>query len=221
MNIDQETLELSQKIWDYHHIHHPLQKADCIMALGSHDTRVAERAAELYLAGYAPLIIFSGGLGRLTDHLWTEPEADKFARIAVEMGVPESHILKENRSTNTGENIALSYQLLKNNSIEVKKLILVQKPYMERRTYATFMKQWPGPEMEINVTSPQISFADYPNAEISQEEVINIMMGDLQRIKTYPQKGYQIYQEIPEEIWEAFKRLKQKGYISHLMPESS
>lgn len=190
------------------------------MALGSHDTRVAERAAELYLEGYAPLIVFSGGLGRLTDTLWTEAEADKFARIAVEMGVPENRILTENRSTNTGENIALSYQLLKKNAVEVKKLILVQKPYMERRTYATFMKQWPGPEIKISVTSPQISFADYPNAEISQQEVINIMIGDLQRIKIYPKKGFQIYQEIPEDIWDAFNRLKQKGYTDHLMPES-
>lgn len=191
------------------------------MALGSHDTRVAERAAQLFLDGFAPLIVFSGGLGRLTDELWTEPEAEKFAKVAIDMGVPENRILKESRSTNTGENIALSYQLLKKNAVEVKKMILVQKPYMERRTYATFKKQWPGPEIDISVTSPQISFADYPNAEISQQEVINIMMGDLQRINIYPEKGFQIYQEIPEEVWAAFNRLKEKGFVEHLMPENT
>lgn len=40
---------LSQAIWDYHHLDHSLKKADCIFVLGSHDTRVAEYAASLFL----------------------------------------------------------------------------------------------------------------------------------------------------------------------------
>lgn len=218
MLLDSETLHLSQLIWDYHHVNHQLAPADCILVLGSHDTRVAERGAELFLQGYAPLLVFSGGLGRLTDGMWDEPEADKFARIARDMGVPADKILTENRSTNTGENIALTYALLRKNNIAVKRMILVQKPYMERRAYATFMKQWPGEAVDIMVTSPQISFADYPNHEISQEEVINIMLGDLQRIQIYPPKGYQIHQHIPDAVWNAFEQLTQKGFTSHLMP---
>jgi hypothetical protein len=35
------------------------------------------------------------GLGRLTEDLWTETEADLFARIAVEKGVPQEAILIE------------------------------------------------------------------------------------------------------------------------------
>ncbi|KAA5546693.1 YdcF family protein [Adhaeribacter rhizoryzae] len=218
MFLDSETLRLSQLIWDYHHVNHLLAPADCILVLGSHDTRVAERGAELFLQGYAPLLIFSGGLGRLTDGLWNEPEADKFAQIARDMGVPADKILIENRSTNTGENIALTYALLQKNNIKIKRMILVQKPYMERRAYATFMKQWPGEPVAIMVTSPQISFTDYPNHEISQEEVINIMLGDLQRIRTYPPKGFQIHQDIPDAVWNAFEQLTQKGFTSHLMP---
>jgi uncharacterized SAM-binding protein YcdF (DUF218 family) len=219
MHIDQDSRQAAKIIWDYHHMNHTLEKADCIMALGSHDTRVAKRAAELYLKGYAPYIVFSGGLGRLTEGLWTLPEADTFARIAIEMGVPADHILVENRSTNTGENIALSYQLLEKHHIQVHKLILVQKPYMERRTYATFCKQWPGNAVEIMVTSPQISFEAYPTKEISLEHVVHIMIGDLQRIHLYPQKGFQIYQEIPPQVWEAYEHLIAKGFTHHLMAE--
>jgi uncharacterized SAM-binding protein YcdF (DUF218 family) len=178
---------------------------------------VAERGAELFLAGYAPLILFSGGLGRLTEGYWIEPEADKFASIAREMGVPADKILIENRSTNTGENIALAYQLLLKNDIEINSLILVQKPYMERRAYATFKKQWPGREVKIMVTSPQINFLNYPNSEITQEDLITIMMGDLQRMKIYFEKGFQIYQEVPPEVWEAYEKLKQKGFVNHLI----
>lgn len=220
MVLDPETLALSHLIWDYHHMHYQLEPADAILVLGSHDTRVAVRAAELWLEGYAPLLVFSGGLGRLTEGNWTEPEADKFARIAMDMGVPESQILIENRSTNTGENISLSYKLLQQRGVNLQKLILVQKPYMERRTYATFMKQWPGPKVEIMVTSPQISFEDYPNEEVSREQVIHIMLGDLQRIRVYAEKGFQVPQEIPGRVWEAFEKLKQKGFTSHLLEEA-
>ncbi|PSR53816.1 hypothetical protein AHMF7605_09930 [Adhaeribacter arboris] len=214
-----ETMALAQRIWDYHHVNHSLQPADCIMVLGSHDLRVAERGAELWLQGYAPWLLFAGGLGRLTLGLWQETEAEKFAKVARQMGVPEEKILVESRSTNTGENVALSYQLLQQRQIKVDRFILVQKPYMERRTLATFEKQWPGPKTEILVTSPQINFTDYPNQDVSMEEVISIMLGDLQRIKIYPEKGFQTYQPIPADVREAFEQLVAQGYTGHLMPE--
>ncbi|RDC63999.1 YdcF family protein [Adhaeribacter pallidiroseus] len=219
MALSTETLRLAQLIWDYHHVNHTVQPADCIMVLGSHDLRVAERGAELWLQGYAPWLLLAGGLGRLTLGLWQETEADKFASVARQMGVPAEHILIENRSTNTGENVALAYQLLQARQIQVNRFILVQKPYMERRTLATFEKQWPGKQTEILVTSPQISFADYPNPEVSPEEVIAIMLGDLQRIKVYPEKGYQTYQPIPAEVWSAYEQLIAQGFTNHLIAE--
>jgi uncharacterized SAM-binding protein YcdF (DUF218 family) len=133
----------------------------------------------------------------------------------VELGVPREAILIENRSTNTGENILFSRQLLDANGLMPQKFIVVQKPYMERRSYATFKKQWP--DKELQVTSPQLSFAAYPTEEISLEHVINIMVGDLQRIKLYPEKGYQIYQEIPQAVWEAYELLVSMGYDEQLV----
>ncbi|MBN1263085.1 MAG: YdcF family protein [Candidatus Pacebacteria bacterium] len=215
---EREINKLALKIWCYHRVGHKLKKADLIMVMGSHDTRVAERGAEIFLKKYAPLIVFSGGLGNLTKGKWRESEANKFAQIALKMGVPKSKILIENQSTNTGENIILTRKLLKERRIKPKSLILVQKPYMERRAYATFKKRWP--EVKLIVTSPRISFADYPNKEISQEEVINIIVGDLQRIKLYPQKGFQIYQKIPSDVWQAYQELVKAGYTSHLVSEN-
>src|SRR4249919_2833642 len=78
-NINSEVLHLGKILWDYHHVNHIVQQSDCILALGSHDLRVADRAAELYLQGYAPMLIFSGGLGNLTREMWTRSEADLFA----------------------------------------------------------------------------------------------------------------------------------------------
>ena len=203
-------------LWDYHHMHHQLSPADCIMALGSHDLRVAEEAARLYLRGMAPIVVFSGGLGNLTSKIWTETEADKFAKIAKNMGVPESAMLIENQSTNTGENILFTEELFSAAGINPQSLILVQKPYMERRTFATAKIYWQ--EKNLLVTSPQISFDNYPNEEIPMERVINIMVGDLERIRYYHEKGFQIYQEIPEHVWTAWELLVQSGYNAHRMP---
>lgn len=216
--MDRQTIiKLAQKIWDYHHLDHPLEKADCILVQGSHDLRVAERGAQLFLEGWATLLIFSGGLGNLTAGMWDEPEADKFARVARQMGVPAERILIENQSTNTGENVQFTRQLLAKHELDPQKFIAVQKPYMERRTYATFRKVWP--QKEVIVTSPQISFDTYPTTEISQDKVIHVMVGDLQRIKLYPEKGFQIYQEIPADIWEAYEILVELGYTENLIPE--
>ncbi|GAB3985875.1 YdcF family protein [Spirosoma daeguense] len=210
--------KLALTLWDYHHLNHPLAKADAILVLCSHDLRVAERGAELFLEGWAPLLIFSGGLGVITRHMWSEPEAEIFARIAQNMGVPAEHILIENQSRNTGENVLFIKQLLEQSQMEMERFIVVQKPYMERRSFATFKKVWP--EKDVIITSPQDSFdtylSQYTNPALTPDDVISIMVGDLQRIQLYPEKGFQIPQLIPAEVWTAYEALIQAGYDRHL-----
>jgi uncharacterized SAM-binding protein YcdF (DUF218 family) len=217
--VDDRVLALSERLWNYHQLHHDVSTADAILVLCSHDTVVAERGAELYLEGRAPLLIFSGGSGRITGRLWEEPEADLFARIAVARGVPDGRILIENRSTNTGENVQFTRQLLAERGIDPASFILVQKPYMERRAYATFRKVWP--EKAVCVTSPRVTFHDYvarhTNTSLSAADVIGIMVGDLQRIQLYPARGFQIAQEIPENVWAAYQALVDAGFDAHLV----
>jgi len=219
--MDDRIRALAKKIWDYHHLDHQLAPADAILVLCSHDKAVAARGAELFLAGWAPLLIFAGGLGAITRHLWHEPEADQFARIAVEMGVPPDRILVENRSTNTGENILFTKQLLAERRLELRKFLVVQKPYMERRSYATFRRVWP--EKELLVTSPQVSMDTYLNEyshdTLSADDVISIMVGDLQRLQLYPAKGFQIHQEIPEDVRLAYDELVKAGYDKYLITQ--
>src|SRR5262249_32782946 len=86
--LDDRIRALAEILWRYHHVNHQLASADAVLVLCSHDTAVASRGAELFLEGWAPLMIFSGGLGAITRHMWDEPEADQFARIATGRGVP-------------------------------------------------------------------------------------------------------------------------------------
>ena len=217
--MDSRIHALAEKLWNYHKVNHELAPADAILVLCSHDTAVGERGAQLFLDGWAPLLIFSGGLGAITRHLWSEPEADQFARIAVAMGVPPERILIENRSTNTGENVLFTRRLLDEQQLSPQRFILVQKPYMERRSYATFKQRWP--EKDVAVTSPQVSFDDYVNGysnkALSSDDVVAIMVGDLQRIRVYADRGYQIPQDIPDDVWKAFEELVHAGYDKYLV----
>ena len=214
-----EIRELAGRLWDYHHMHHRLERSEVALVLCSHDTAVAERGARLYLEGWAPLLVFSGGLGGITKNLWSEPEAELFASIAREAGVPGADIVVESRSTNTGENVRFTRKLLVERGIEPRSLILVQKPYMERRAYATFKNYWPGPR--VVVTSPQVSFEEYlknySNSALTEDDVVGIMVGDLQRVRLYPEKGFQIPQEIPADVWAAYEELVRAGYDKYLV----
>ncbi|HLM58041.1 MAG TPA: YdcF family protein [Pyrinomonadaceae bacterium] len=212
-------LRLAQKLWDYHRLNHRLKRSDALLVLCSHDVAVAERGAALWLEGWAPLLIFSGGLGAITSRMWSEPEADQFAAVARRMGVPAESIMVENRSTNTGENVIFTRRLLAERGLDPQSFILVQKPYMERRAYATFRQFWPG--KEAVVTSPQATLEEYlekyTNPGLTKGDVVSIMVGDLQRIKLYPARGFQVAQEIPEDVWAAYEGLVAAGYDRHLI----
>jgi uncharacterized SAM-binding protein YcdF (DUF218 family) len=216
-----EIRALAEQIWDYHRLNHKLTHADAILVLCSHDERVAERGAHLFLEGWAPLLIFSGGRGAITSKLWAEPEAERFAHIAIDLGVPPDRIIIEPNSTNTGENVRFTRQVLGEQGIDPQRFIVVQKPYMERRSYATFLQYWP--EKDLIVTSPQASFddylAEYTHSSLSADDVIGIMLGDLQRIRFYPELGYQIAQDIPADVWNAYEQLVEAGYDKYLVRE--
>lgn len=205
---------LARILADYHQLYHTLQPADCLLVLGSNDPRVAQRGAELFRQGWAPWLLCTGNVGVLTAGLYGKPEAEYFAEIALDLGVPAEHILIENQATNTGENIRFSRTLLESRNIQTERLIIVQKPYMERRAYATFCKEWPG--KQVIVTSPQIPYEQYALPHLALERIIHIMVGDLQRIKLYPQRGFQIDQEIPPTVWAAYEELVALGYTEHL-----
>ncbi|MEZ8100314.1 YdcF family protein [Vibrio bivalvicida] len=197
-----------ERLWSYMQLNHTLIKSDCIFVLGSNDVRVAEYAAQLFLDGWAGKLIFSGGVGRLTDGIFESTEALTFAALARDMGVPSDCIIIENKATNTGENIRFTYELMNQLGEEFRSFILVQKPYMERRTYATFTKQWPIPYEAICVTSPKTKFCDYFNEDIDLETTVTAMLGDFERIKTYPALGFQVEQKIPQEIDDSYHLLK-------------
>ncbi len=209
------TDELARTLWDYMLLRHVLVPADVILVLGSNDVRVGEHGARLFLRKLAPLMVCSGNLGRLTAGRFEKSEAETFADSAVRLGVPRSSILIEAASTNTGENVDCSRALLAARGIRPARVIVVQKPYMERRAWATFKRRWPEPDLQV--TSPPIPYDQYPTPEIPKDLVIGIMVGDVQRVRVYAERGFQVPQPMPDEVWAAWRKLVARGYTSHLV----
>ena len=213
-----EYLQPLQVIWDYLGMHQQLQKADVIVGFGNFNTDIARRAAELYHQGYAPKVVFTGGLGRNTEGLLPEPEAVRFARVAMECGVPEQDILLEDRSTNTAENILFTRKLLEERDIPHGSVLGVHQPFMERRIQAAMGVYWP--ELDFRVTSPQVTIPEYlaraKEQGITENASVSVIVGDFQRLELYARKGWQLPQEIPKEAWDAFHRLVALGFDQQL-----
>lgn len=199
-----------ETLWDYMQLNQELTPADCIFVMCSNDLRVAEYAAKLYHQKLAPLIIFSGGEGRFTDGLFDKSEAETFAEIAKLAGVPNEAILVETKSSNSGENVRFTEQLLREKEMKCESLILVQKPFMERRAIATFEKQWQSPYSQLQVTSTAHPFFEYINEEMTLMMVLEALMEDFSRVKTYPEKGFQTEQEIPAHVESSYQALREK-----------
>ena len=213
-----EALAPLQVIWDYLGLHQPPKKADVIVGFGNFNDNIARRAAELYHQGLAPKVLFTGGLGRNTLGLLPETEADRFARVAMEWGVPECDIIKEDKSTNTAENILFTRKKLEELGVPHGHILGVHQPFMERRITAAMGVYWP--ELRFSVTSPQVTIPQYledaKRQGVTENASISVIVGDFQRMKLYADKGWQLPQQIPEAAWQAFHQLVEMGYDKQL-----
>ncbi|EOX4452935.1 MULTISPECIES: YdcF family protein [Vibrio] len=199
-----------ETLWDYMQLKHELKPADCLFVMCSNDVRVAEHAAKLYHQKLAPLIVFSGGEGRFTDGLFEKSEAETFAEIAKLSGVPSEAILLETKSTNSGENVRFTEQRLKEEGKQCSSFILVQKPFMERRAIATFEKQWQSPYTQLQVSSAALPFFEYINEDMPLMMVLEALMEDFSRVKSYPEKGFQTEQNIPLQVESSYQALLER-----------
>lgn len=202
-------------LWNYHDMHHAVRPADVGIGLGSHDLGVATCAADLYLQGLFPLIVFTGANAPTTVSRFPRGEAVHYKEHAVERGIPDEAVLIEPRATNTGENFTYTRALLTGHGIVITSAVLISRPYQQRRAYATCKKLWP--EIEITCASLPLSLDDYVESIGDVDRVINMLVGDTQRITEYAKKGFAIEQPYPDEVRAAFECLVDAGYTSRLI----
>ncbi|MEU6287264.1 YdcF family protein [Streptomyces sp. NPDC046988] len=209
----------TRRLWDYHQMGHTPRPCSVAIGLGSHDLGVADTAAELYERGMAPLIVFSGATSPTTRERMPRGEAVHYRERALELGVPSSAILVEPRARNTGDNIRFSRELLEEAGVDVSSVLLISKPYEERRAYATARKLWP--DVEIVSASSPMTLTEYVDSLGDARMVIDMLVGALQRLLVYPEQGYLISQPVPADVIEAYERLCRAGFTSRLLTTES
>ncbi|KOY56328.1 YdcF family protein [Streptomyces sp. XY332] len=205
----------AERLWDFQQMHHVLRPCSVAIGLGSHDLGVAEFTVDIYKRGMMPLIVFTGATSRTTRERMPRGEAEHYRERAVELGVPPSAILVEPQARNTGENIVFSQSLLEDRGVHVESVLLVTKPYEERRAYATARKLWP--EVEIVSASAPMTLAEYVDSIQGARLVIDMLVGAQQRLLIYPQQDFLIHQDIPSAVSAAYERLCSEGFTSRLV----
>ncbi|MEV5570372.1 YdcF family protein [Spirillospora sp. NPDC052269] len=204
-----------ETLWDYHQMHHVARPSDVGIGLGSHDLGVATFAAELYHRGMFPRIVFTGANAPTTVERFPRGEAVHYREHALELGVPDEVIHVEPRATNTGQNIEFTRGLLAAQDIEVGSAILISRPYQQRRAYSTAKKLWP--ELEIICASRPLPLDEYVESIGDANRVINMLVGDTQRIVEYPKRGFAIPQDMPDDVEAAYQHLVEAGFTSRLI----
>lgn len=122
-------------------------------------------------------------------------EAAHYREHAMALGVPADAILVDSLATNTGQNIELSRELLSKAGSQPRSLLLISKPYMQRRAYATCRQRWA--EVDPVCASEPLEFEDYMASIGDAMLVLDMLVGDLQRVVEYPKRGFAIKQEVP------------------------
>lgn len=208
--LDDRVLADARTLWNYHDLGHELRRVDVGIGLGSHDLGVATHIADLYHRGLFPRIVFTGANAPTTIERFPRGEAVHYREHALSLGVPDDAILVEPRATNTGENITYTRDLLTSRGLHPTSAILVSRPYQQRRAYATAKKIWP--EVDIVCSSQDVALEDYLDQIGDTDRVINMLVGDTQRITTYAEAGFAIPQPVPLHVQSAFQRLVSDGY---------
>ena len=205
--------EAAATLWHYHRLGCTPGPADGILVFGSNDLRVADYAVALYKMGLAPWLLVSGARGRMTRD-WPQTEAATMAALARSRGVPNERLYIEHRATHTGDNIRFSRELLAVNDLTPQRIIVVQKPYMERRTLAALDIQWS--TVKAIVTSPPFTLESYCTDGLSPRMVVEAMVGDFQRILDYPALGFASKQPVPPDVLDAYRILRDAGFDAQL-----
>lgn len=189
------------------------EKADVAIGFGHFDLRIAERCMEIKEQGCVSKVIFTGGVGAGSAD-FTRPEAEEFKAYALNQhpACPESDIIVENRSTNTGENVRYTSELLLREypslafGSGIRAAILVATPFRMRRVWLTFKTHFG--MLPAWCMPPESSLEqDCAVFQSKGEDLISQLPGEVDRLKSYPEKGWIVGEPIPPEIFEACRTI--------------
>ncbi len=204
-----------ETLWAYHDMGHQPRHCDVGIGLGSHDLGVAIHTAQLYQQGLFERIVFTGANAPTTIERFPRGEAVHYREHAIELGVPAETILIETEATNTSQNLINTRAVLAEAGLYLASVMLISRPYQQRRAYATCRKVWP--EVDVVCSSRPLPLDEYIGSIGDVDRVITMLVGDTQRITEYARLGFAIEQDVPEPVHAAYQRLVDAGFTSRLI----
>ena len=179
-----------QDITNFIFINDAPQKVDALFLPGGSDPDIPEKAAELYKSGYAPILVPSGGVGLKTGtfagvkrkkEIYNgdyKTDCAFYMDVFLKNGVPQTAIIKEDKSGYTKENALLTRNVLDGMNITISKAIVVCKSFHARRCLMCYQLAFPKAEILICAVDVYgINKDDW----YTQENGIDRVMGELYR----------------------------------------
>ena len=143
-------------------------------------------------------------------------EAEELAEVLIAGGVPSEMALLENRATNSGENFRFTDQLFAERGLAIDSAVIVTKPYCERRAIATARKNWPARVTTIG--AHRKSFHDYLETRIPLQRVLSMMVGEVDRLRTYGERDFIAPTTVPSAVLASAETLRRDGYTARGIP---
>ena len=183
--------EFVKEIGDFIFLENDPERADIIFVPGNGYPQMAEKAAELYKKGFAPLVLPSGKYS-ITDGKFSgvlserkkyngcyETEWEFLKSVLMQNGVPESAVLKENQATFTWENARFSRNVTDSKELKIKKAIICCKTHHARRALMYYQRAYP--ETEFLVCPCVVDGINHENWS-ETERGIDTVTGEVSRI---------------------------------------
>jgi len=207
---ESEIVVSARVIWDYFSSFRNEQPCDALVVCGSYDLRVMDHATKLLHQGLSKKIVITGNTGNWTKHIWTQSEAKVFYEHSKTEIPSDIDVVLETKASNFGENISFSRSLLP----DAKNVLLLTKPNAVLRVLLTAQKQWPN--AVCFVSSPIYRFPEEVSNVVGFLGLLDEMVGDVDRIRRYPELGFQVEHELPIAVQKAADLLIRSGFDNHL-----
>lgn len=167
------------------------RKADLIIAVGGSHPGIPERAAELYCGGYAPYVLAAGKYSCKLGHfrgvaakadIYNKPyvtECDFYRDVLIRNGVPESAVIREDKSEYTRQNAELSRAVADDKGIKCDTILVVCKSFHARRCQMFFQSAFD--KSEVLMMPVNIGTGENKGNWFKSEKGIQRILGELKR----------------------------------------
>ena len=177
-----------------------ISKSDVSVLLEGDGLNRCQKAADLFKNGWANKILFSGGI---CDYSYGSYPIVDVLPYLIELGIPETAIILENKSLNTRDQAEFVIELAKKNNW--MKLILVATHDHQYRAYLTFLKRILDVDKNILIFNAPVRNLPWFK-ETGWGKRFNRLQDEFKRIELYKKKGHLasykeviIYQEWKEK----------------------